>query len=165
MEMFKRIVFFDALSDEAKEKARDWYKSHNDYPFLEEEMRELILSEFEKLGYTVEGIEVAYSLSYSQGDGASFACTLTKDGKQWNVERKDNHYCHEYTMKAYFVTDDGDEDDKAMTELCREIAVKAKKAGYEEIEYQNSDEAVDESIMANEYTFTLEGIRMDADNA
>ena len=162
--MFKRIVFFDALSDEAKEKAREWYKSHNDYPFLEEEMRELILSEFEELGYTVEGIKVAYSLSYSQGDGASFEATLTKDGKKWNVERTNNRYCHEYTMDIRLVTDDGEVEDESMANLCREIAVKAKKAGYEEIEYQDSDEAVDESIMANEYTFTLEGIRMDADN-
>ena len=164
MEMTKKIVFFDALSDEAKEKARDWYKSGNDYPFLEEEMTELILGEFEALGYTVEGLKLAYSLSYSQGDGVSFEATITKGDERWNVERTNSRYCHEYTMDIRLVTDDGEVEDEAMANLCREIAVKAKKAGYSEIEYEDSDEAVDESIMANEYTFTVEGVRMDADN-
>lgn len=43
----------------------------------------------------------------------------------------------------------------------RDISSELEKTGYEEIEYQNSDEFIDDCLVANEYTFMEDGERED----
>ena len=164
--MTKKIVFFNALSDEAKEKARGWYREMNELPWLEEMLKEFVNDKLKEYGYKVESLEIFYSLSYCQGDGLSFSCTLEKCGVTYVVSQCSNNYYHANTMDAYRLDEDGnEEEEKGLLEEMRSIAKEAEKAGYDEIKYQNSNEAIDEAMEANEYTFTLEGVRMDPDNA
>jgi len=163
--MKKSIVYFDALSDAAKEKARSWYREGNDTPLLTDSLTEFVVEELKKAGYDIQELNLHYSLSYCQGDGLSFDAFLIKGKRMYTVKQNDNHYVHEMTMSAYSekAGNDDERDEPKFLELMRNIARKAAKMGYEEIEYQNSDEQVDDSIIVNEYTFTIEGSRMDPD--
>jgi len=165
MKMTKKIVYFEGLSDESKEKAREWYKEGQEYPMLKMDIEEFIAEEILSAGYSIEKpIEVLYSLSYCQGDGVSFETTLEKNGGRDFVTQKGN-YVHEMTMsmECESLEDFSSVDCVEELEEMREIARKAEKMGYKEIEYQDSAEQVDESIITNEYTFTLEGERMNPD--
>lgn len=162
--MFKKIVFFDELSDEAKEEARNWYREGNHMPFLGDDLREFLEGKLKDHGYTVEDLEIFYSLNCCQGDGVSFKATLSKGDKIFEAYKIDHYYQHENTMRVREIFQDGEnEDSEALTEECRAIARETEKAGYDEIEQENSDEYIDDAIKANGYTFTLEGVRMDAD--
>ena len=165
--MTKKLVFFDDLDDKAKEKAREWFRSGScdDDMGLSEILRDYITTELENAGYIVtKGVEVLYSLGSSQGDGVSFTATLEKGNARYFVTQS-GRYVHEMTMDMEcesledFVAVDCDGELEDM----RAIARKAVKIGYQEIEYQTSDEVVDETIRVNEYTFTLEGERINPD--
>ena len=164
MEMSKKLVYFQELSNEAKEKARAWFRENNDYMFLEESLQEFVTEKLEEHGYSVEEpVKVLYDLSYCQGDGVSFTAVLSKNGQRYEVNQSGNYY-HEYTMSVYHETEDGEEtEEEAILSEMRAIAVEAKKYGYSFIESEDSNENVDDAIMANEYTFTLEGLRMSPD--
>lgn len=73
-------------------------------------------------------------------------------------------YCHEYSMdvNVEYAGDDcrdvsAVEDD--LTELIRDFARWIYRALEREYDYQNSDEAVDENIRANQYEFEEDGAR------
>ena len=165
----RSVFYFDALSKEAREKARDWYREGKDDPMLGSHLCNLIGEELDERGYTYGGnaekdIDVRYSLSYCQGDGLSFVAEVSKDGKTYKITQSGS-YSHEMTMNAVEVLEDGEEEDAPQVlEEMREVAKKIRDAGYAEIEYQNSTEYVDEAINANEYTFTDDGKRLDADS-
>jgi len=164
--MYKKIVFFDDLSDEAKEKARQWYKEGQDYPFLTEELKQFITEKIEDLGFAVDDLEVLYSLSYCQGDGVSFTAKMTKGLEAYEVNRSNSNYYHEMTIsEVYHETEDGEQTDETeLLEKMRDIAKQAEKIGYGYIEDEEKDGNIDEAIKANEYTFTLEGERMNPDS-
>jgi hypothetical protein len=164
--MNKKIVYFNELSEQAKEKARQWWRDNNDYQFLEEELREFIAEEIKKLGFVVDDLDLFYSLSYSQGDGVSFTAKITKGLESYEVNRMPSNHCHKMTIsEVYHETEDGEQtDEDELLKKMREIARKAEKIGYGYIEDENKDGNVDENILVNEYTFTLEGERMNPDN-
>lgn len=163
MEMSKKLVYFQELSNEAKEKARTWFRENNDYMFLEESLQEFVTERIKERGYSIDvPVEVLYSLTCSQGDGVSFTAVLLKNGKRYEVKQSGRYY-HEYTMNVYHETDGEETEEEAILSEMRAIAVEAKKYGYSFIESEDSNEHVDDTIMANEYTFTLEGLRMSPD--
>ena len=81
------------------------------------------------------------------------------------VIRQRGRYCHEFTMAISVERDspngqpatDGAED--AVTEAMRDLARWLYRQLRAEHDYLNSDDAVDESIRANAWTFTSEGLR------
>lgn len=90
------------------------------------------------------------------------------------IKKTDHHYCHENTVTIDVddVQDDWEvegqgpsesfEEARAqIAELLKDLMRWLHKALRDEDEYRNSDEAVDESIEANEYTFDEEGNRDD----
>lgn len=80
--------------------------------------------------------------------GYSLACDIIKSGR----------YSHEYTMDIEGM-DCGSETKSAMLELFRDLARWIYRTLEAEYEYLNSDESVDEMIVANEYEFTEDGER------
>lgn len=70
----KTVYLFSELSEEAKEKVRNWYlESQDTYIFsedCEEELREI---------FPNSGLDVQYSLSYCQGDGFNIFGNLDID--------------------------------------------------------------------------------------
>lgn len=155
-----KVYKLDELSEEAKKKAREWYREGNDMPFLEDNLKELLENELAAAGYTFDdSLELHYSLTCSQGDGASFTGTLEKDGETYKVT-KGHQYEHEMMMSIEREDAEGGlHDAPEVLEELRGIARKIEKAGYAEIDAENEDENVDENIRTNEYTFTESGKR------
>lgn len=155
-----KVYTFDELSDDAKEKARDWWREGNDYPFLSADMRERAGELLKGAGIEATTYRVYYSLGYCQGDGAMIELDGIWNGYGVSV-RQSGHYCHEYSTSIE-VSDreTGEEvDKKDFQEVYVPLCIELEKYGYRIIEDANSDATVDEDIRANEYTFTEDGKR------
>lgn len=161
------IYTFDELSQEAKDKARQAWNENNDFPFLQDDLREYIHEELKELGFEVEGISTTenpsivplYSLSYSQGDGLMFEGTVSdKKGNRYTIKHSGHYYHERSTEITGYNKKDEEIDTKDFEEniyipLCKRIA----ERGYAEIEYQESEENFSETCDANEYTFLEDG--------
>lgn len=126
-----KIFRYDELSQEAKEKARKWFRETglNYEPQIITEEMENTLND---LGY--EGVEVFWRLSYCQGDGVAFYGKLTnpekllkrllseKDFRRWKrisdvigidiqINRIWSHYHHYNTMEVVVDSNDLYRDD------------------------------------------------------
>jgi hypothetical protein len=86
-----------------------------------------------------------------------------------NVTRRTNHYVHENTVSVdvtrgvrggydYYIPAN-DDASEAITEALRDFMRWIYRQLESEYEYINSDESVDESILCNEYEFTVDGSR------
>lgn len=165
-----QIYTFDELEQKAKDKARENYNRDMDYPFLTDDLRENIYEELKERGYEVVGVATSakpairpfYSLSYCQGDGLMFEGTVAdKDGNEYTIKHS-GHYYHERSTNISGVDKDGEElsemDIKAFEEqvyipICKVVA----QRGYDELEYQASEEYFQQTCEANEYTFLSDG--------
>lgn len=165
---------FNELEGEGRENAidiatREAWQNIPDY-FLEEDMS---FKAAKLLGieedYLPRDIRVAYSLSYSQGDGASYRGRITKDNApalNWPEKAAyldingDRFYSHErsFTIDLYdeegnYVEDTGDALREQLSDLSRELA----KYGYKWIEDWCSRKRVIEELEERDSCFTKEG--------
>lgn len=141
------------------------------------------------MGLTITSKTIFWSGFWSQGDGASFsgqynhikgaskaileyapqdtrlyniASHLESAGEMWLEITQGGHYSHEGTMD-FEALDDNDaasvskfnEAKEALRAFARWIYSELDKA----YQFANSDESIDESMEANEYTFTADGKR------
>lgn len=152
---------FDELSPEAKEKAREWYRDGQGYDFLNEYMHEFIAEKLALQGFSVDDLNVYYSLTNCQGDGVSFTARLIKGLDAYEVNRNNSNYTHEMTISEVYYEDENGEQVEQLELLntMRDIAKQAEKAGYKYIDSENSNENVDENIRINKYTFEADGTR------
>lgn len=210
-EIIETTVYqIDELSDEAREKARDWYRQGGfDY-----EWYEFVYDDFERICEII-GVELRtvavrlygggtrqkpciwFSGFWSQGDGACFegdysyakgSCAAIrayapKDEALHriadalaDIQRRNffqlsaraahrGRYYHEFSMAISVERDSpvyqqmtkGAEAD--VSEALRDLARWLYRRLEAEFEGLNSDEAVDEAIAANEYSFTADGRR------
>lgn len=182
------LYTFDELTDKAKERARDWYKT--DYPdsgwweFAYDNAREAFAF------FGVDASDIAFSGFWSQGDGASFtgefraglispAADLAAEFPTDETLRglharlttishpedsrvkitRSRQYIHSYTMNL----DDADEysrdDERELLSIFRGLADWLYSLLESEYDYLVSDECVDESILSNGYHFTIDGKR------
>ncbi|MGF7006962.1 antitoxin of toxin-antitoxin stability system [Aminobacter sp. BE322] len=210
-EVIETTVYrLDELSDDAKEKARAWYREGGfDYDWYD-----AVYEDFQRIA-EILGIRfktrtvrllgggsrqepcIWFRGLWSQGDGASFEGNYAyrknasaeirsyapkdtilhgiADALQ-SVQRRNfyqlraeashrGHYYHEYCM-AISVTRDSPtyqdmtaDAEEVITEALRDLARWLYRQLEREYDYLSSDEAVDETITANEYTFTENGRR------
>jgi len=73
-----KVYTFDELSEEAKEKARDWYRNRDEDSFFSEYVIEQWKEKLHKMGF--DGVEIHYTGFWSQGDGACFTGTMDNQG-------------------------------------------------------------------------------------
>ena len=138
------IFTFDELSDEAKEKAREWYRDGAlDYDWWESTYEDaanigLKITAFDLHHGTIEG-----KLIFSIED--SIEKILTDHGPECETHK---------TALQYKNTTDPDDYEYALLEDYRIML-------QHEYNYLMSDEAVDDMITCNEYTFTVSGERFD----
>lgn len=154
------VYTFDELSDEAKEKARDWYREYDDYPLLHDYMEEEARRLLEEAGFTNISIKnVLYSLSYCQGDGAMIEFSAKYDGDKLVEVQHAGHYYHERSTDVYYETQENELlDSKQLEEdVLVPLFKKLASAGYAYIEEEKEDERVAENIRINEYMFTEDG--------
>lgn len=165
------VFSFEELSQEAKDKARESFNEDMDYPWLTDDIREYIHEGIEEAGYKVVGVATSenpainpfYSLSYSQGDGVMFEGTFEdKDGNYFTTKQSGNYY-HSGCTSITGTDQEGNEiydDNEAFVkfkEVYEKICDEVEKRGYNEIEYQESEEAFAETCEANEFTFLESG--------
>ncbi len=199
----RTLFTYDELSDEAKAKARDWWRdceARSGDNFFAECVIEDADTIAEILGITVDrrgkhSPAIFWSGFWSQGDGAcfegsySYAKGATKAIRRHapkdtelhriadelaKVQRRyfyalsatcehRGHYQHSGCMAVHtYYDNDGDrnisdDDDETIRQSLRDFADWIYRRLEEAYEYTMSDEAVEESIIANEYEFDEDG--------
>lgn len=155
-----KVFDFEELTQEAKDKAREKWNEDSDYPFLQDDLREYIHEELQTLKLKEENVITPYySLSYCQGDGLMFEAVLSdKKGNTYTIKQS-GHYYHEKSTEITGENKKGEEidtekwEEKVYIPLCKRI----RDRGYNEIEYQESEEYFGETCKSNEYTFLKDG--------
>ena len=167
---------FEDLSPEAQEKAlenwrHDLYLTLPDY-LMEESMLEELAREITG-AYDLPGAEdlkIAYSLSYSQGDGVSFSGRVNKEtapGLSWpdsatyaEFRRNSNHYFHGYTVTPELfgaedqeITEGLEEFRNSYLKICRSL----ENYGYKWLEEWSSEAHAREEIEEAGDLFLLSG--------
>ena len=175
------VFTFEELTEEQKDKAINNYRDINtedvdaDVWVIEEWEEKL-----QRQGF--EDAKINYSGFWSQGDGASFDCSVNLEqfikGRRCITEYKkqldafndgdisiaitnNGHYCHEYTMQIDIIEDYNelitDKLEQFILEEARDQARKTYKALEDNYNYQSSDESITETLKVNEYYFTEDG--------
>lgn len=203
-EVIETTVYqFDELADEAKERARSWFREGRDSTDLE-----FVVEDFGRvcdlLGISLDTHEVRlmgggvrydpnvwYQLGYTQSDFAAFDGSYsyrTRSAKKvreyapqddklhriadalqavqaryaYALQATVKHH-HYYRLTVEVQSAHGrevtDTDESEIKEAIRDLAAWLYDLLRQEDEYHDADEQVDDSIMANEYTFTAEGER------
>jgi len=189
------VFQFNELSEDAKEKARNWYRNGAfDYPW-----HEYTIDEFKEGQKEFEVEKVYFSGFWSQGDGAMFEYSGISDEYKealidglklpnWKKRvlkkyadiscngKHSGHYYHERSCSQSFniEADNGaqyyqnienlidsvsSDIEEAIEQNYISIAKDLYRTLEKEYDFLNSDEQVDESILANEYEFTEDGKR------
>jgi hypothetical protein len=160
------VYQFKELSDEAKEKAREWYRDGAldyewwDFTYLDAADIGLKITEFDldrnrhaKGNFTESAEDVAKAIKENHGPD----CETYKTAQAYLVElaavKTEAEKDEDYNTGDDLDTDDIDRE--FLHSLLEDYSIMLQH----EYEYLLSDESVDETIMANEYTFTEEGKR------
>lgn len=178
-----KVYQYSELSEEAKEKARKWYRDGAlDYEWWDSSF-DWFRATGKAIGFEIK--DIFFSGFWSQGDGASFTGTYSyrpgwrkalaetctdKDvteiaGTLTEIQRphfyrltaslsKSGHYSHSHTMQIA-----ADDCEEQLLDAARSFADWIYRQLEKEYEYLLSDDVVAESIVANEYEFTEDGDR------
>lgn len=138
---------FEELTDAQKRQVLDRYRDINTdgldwFDFVYEDY----ISELKSLGFY--DIDICFSGFWSQGDGASFTAKHER-GDIYRIGR----YYHENSMCI-------DSDDKDLLNDAKNIARRLYKDLEKTYDYMTSDEAVSETLVANDYEFDSETLKM-----
>ena len=172
-----QVFTYDELSEDAKEKARNWWREASHYDDWAESVLEdaknigLIITEFDLDRRGVKASFKRYAeltaVACMQDHGAD--CETYKDSAQFLLEMKTKQEAKELVIAA--LEESGDPDDKiADVESAFDGWLEDREAEYlhdmsenyrimlrQEYDYTNSDEYIEEAIRANEYEFTIDG--------
>lgn len=149
---------YDELSKEAKERAlRDWNET-NDNPLMQSHMINVLKEKLEerKIKYDVDSIDVRYSLSNCQGDGFMFEGILYDDKDRIIKIKHVGRYYHSYSKEIDY-PEASERDYANFEKVYQSICKEMEQIGYDEIEYQQSEEYFKEECEANDYTFEESG--------
>lgn len=165
----KTIALYEyhELSPEAKEKALANWNETNDNPLLQSHMINVLKEKLDERGikYDTDSIDVRYSLSHCQGDGFMFIGNLTWKKYDISIKHGGGRYYHSNSASIEiqesdnlgYHMDDEDADVKEFNEIYQAICKEMEQIGYDEIEYEQSEEVFQETCEANEYTFREDG--------
>ncbi len=150
------VYQFDELNDEAKEKAREWYRSGA----LDYEWWESTYEDAARAGLKI----TAFDLERAQSIDGELIMSAMESVSNIITTHGEDCDTHKLASRYYpqLLAQDIEDEDKAQ-QLEEEYARELKEVYWhmlnEEMEYQLSDECVDETIMANEYEFLENGNR------
>ncbi len=160
------------LDKKVQDKVISKFRDENDYPLLTEKLKDELrtLLDFNHIEI-IDKLNINYRLDHSQGDGAMFEGIFKWD--KYNVTIiHSGHYSHYNSKEIYlnFINDDfetEEECDKATEQMQHDtkafnttyvsICKQLDKFGYNEIEYQDSEEAIRKMIEINNYEFLEDG--------
>lgn len=157
-----KLYQFDELTERAKEQARDWYREGEDGSFAWENIQE----DAKNIGLIIESLDQHRA---NRGHFERFAENTAE-----RISKEHGETCDTYktakvfldALKALPRDEDGElslyDQDKAedlekefLHDLLEDYRIILEK----DIEYQYSNEHIDETILANEYEFTENGKR------
>lgn len=148
------IYTFDELSDEAKDVARAWWREGSDYPFFDDWLNS-VQTFCKEFGVSVTGYEIdlcRYSYLKTDAENQNFrGLKLCK----YDREAMPTGYCTDSTLWCTFC----DEWKRTGSpKLAFEAAInEAVDEVVKDMEFQLSDEVVDDMLTINEYDFTEDG--------
>ena len=144
---------FQDLEDEAKERAREWYRDGLDYPWFSESI-DSIRAFAKHFGVSLMDWEIGGGRNYIKTD----ATNANFRGVRLDSINRDHMptgYCLDADLwEAFYDEFKKTGDAKHAFEQALEAALCAVQR---DIEYQYSNEAVDESLRFNEYEFNSDG--------
>ena len=149
------IYTFEELSDEAKERARDWWRKDLDYPWFSESI-DSIRAFANHFGVTLKDWQIG------GGGGRDYIHTDATSANFRGVRLADidkdympTGYCLDCDLWGEFYQEfKRTGDAKYAFEQAMEHAIWKIQ---QDIDYQYSDESVDESLTINDYKFTADG--------
>lgn len=143
------VMTFDELNDSAKEKARDWFRERLfDYDWFDSTYEDA-----ETIGLKITGFDV---------DRGTITGNLTESVGEVCRRILDNHgaSCDTYKLaQQYFKRKSITGGPFTVEEFQRDLLEEYLVMLRHEVEYMQSNEYIDEGILANEYTFTETGKR------
>ena len=147
------IYSFEELEDEAKERAREWYRNGLDYPWFSESI-DSIRAFAKHFGVSLMDWEIGGGRNYIKTD----ATNANFRGVRLDSINRDHMptgYCLDADLwESFYDEFKKTGDAKHAFEQALEAALCAVQR---DIEYHYSDEAVDESLRINEYEFNSNG--------
>ena len=181
-----KIYTFDELSDEAKEKAREWWRSGECDLFSEmatDDVTDFLIYKYPFLSE----IECVWRLSYGQGDGFTFTKadidlpafmkaekiagkyralynTAVNGEARASIEFQHTGCGNGYSVVSIHAWGGSEKADEQATTVEDELkaalrSIESEAYNYirDDYEWQNADEQVDERILCNGYEFTEDG--------
>jgi len=161
-EIIMKVYKFEELNEEAKEKAREWYREgiDNTYPW------EYINDDAKTIGLIINSLDQHRQneghFEHSAEDTAKRIidqhgehCSTSKTAKEYLAVIKSLIPDEEGYLSLY----DQDKEKQAEADFLHSLLEEYMIMLDNEIDYQYSDEAVDENIRINEYEFTKNGKR------
>lgn len=169
-----KVYTFDELSESAKECARNWWREHG----LDYEWWDNLFEDAERIGLKITGFELSsnrHACGHFNCFGGAEQCAnliLAEHGKDCETFKTATDFLADLTkLNAEITAVDGDDetnvdyetwqdkrgelDEEFLKSLLEDYSTMLQK----ELEWLNSKECVDETITANEYTFTETGER------
>lgn len=143
----KTYKYFNEFDKETQDLIVRKYNRINEdsWEFVSEDLIKDFTSELESLGYT--DIKIEYSGFYSQGDGASFTAKHGDD----EIYRFNYHYSHSNSVTS---------DNKDLLNKARKLMNDFYKELKTQYEYLYSKDAIVDTILANEYEFDIETLKI-----
>jgi hypothetical protein len=157
MEIVEVCVYkFEELSDSAKDTARSWFKDGNDYPWWTESLGS-IKAFCKEFGVEIKDYQIGiwgHSYLDTNAENHHFRGRKLKDLKR---DQNPTGYCLDCTLWETF-HDTWKETGDPLNAFNEAIHVAVRDI-VKDMEYQNSDEAVDEMLIMNDYEFDVDGKR------
>ena len=146
-----QVFKFDELNDRAKERARDWWRSTDHYGW-DEDSRHSISTFCSHFGVKLKEYDVDNCWFKHDASNDTFRGRKLKDFKR---DHMPTGYCLDCALWETFY------DEFKRTTSAAIAFDNALRAGLREWrddrDHQNTDEYIDEVLIANEYEFTEEG--------
>ena len=150
-----KLYMFDELSDLAKGRARDWFRKGN----LDYDWWDSTYEDAERIGLTIKAFDLGRG-SYVDGRlSGSMKDTIAK------ILTEHGHDCDTYKLALEFLPsvekedEEVEEDEETVKDFTQRLCEEYRIMLQHELEYLESKEHAEESIIANEYEFTEDGNR------
>ena len=157
MEIVEICVYkFEELSDSAKDNARSWFREGNDYPWWDDSLKS-IKAFCNKFGVKIKDCQVGmWGHSFIDTDAENYHFRGRKLS-EFKRDRIDTDYCLDCTLWETFL-DTWKETGDPLNAFTEAIHVAVRDI-VKDMEYQDSDEVVDEMLEVNGYEFDVDGKR------
>ena len=148
------VYQFEELPDYAKDRARQWFREGNDYPWWKDSF-DSIKAFCKEFGVEIKDYQVGlYSYSYMDTNAENHHFRGRKL-KEFKRDQTPTGYCLDCTLWERFIdtwTESG-----SPLKAFKDAIDEAVKDIVRDMEYLDSDEAIDEMLIVNAYEFDEDG--------